>query len=107
MKERILERMKDELASYRLYLVSGALTAEQLFDEAYQIVMKQEIVEAMERLHEDNRLCEATWCWLSQKSMVLEYLYRLWMDCDFSLVSELMEVLYHEVEHDREVHSCE
>ena len=107
MRERVLQRMNDEFTSYRVYLVSGALTAEQLFEEAYQIVMKQEIMEAVERLQEDNRLSEAAWLWLDSKNSVLEYLYQLWMDCDFSLVSELMEVLYNELEHDREVYSCE
>ena len=32
MRERVLQRMNDEFTSYRVYLVSGALTAEQLFE---------------------------------------------------------------------------
>ena len=107
MKERVLKRMNEEFASYRMYLVSGALTAEELFDEAYQIVLKQGIMEAVERLEEESRLCEATWSFLNRKENILEYLYQLWMDCDFSLVSELKEVLYNELVHDREVYGCE
>ena len=107
MRERVLKRMNEEFVSYRMYLVSGALTAEQLFDEAYQIVLKQEIMEAVKRLHEKGRICEGTWSFLNRKESVLEYLYQLWMDCDFSLVTELMEVLYNELMCDREVYDCE
>ena len=41
MRERVLQRMNDEFTSYRVYLVSGALTAEQLFEEAYDTYIRE------------------------------------------------------------------
>ena len=107
MKEKVLKRLESELLLYRRYLVSGAFTAEQLVEEAYGIALRQFITEAMERLAEDNRLTDDLWSWLDGKENVLDYLYALWMDCDTSLITELAEVLYNEVSHDREVHKNE
>ena len=107
MKEKVLKRLESELLLYRRYLVSGAFTVEQLVEEAYGIALRQFITEAMERLAEDNRLTDDLWSWLYGKENVLDYLYALWMDCDTSLITELAEVLYNEVSHDREVHKNE
>lgn len=107
MKENVLKRLESELLLYRRYLVSGAFTAEQLVEEAYGIALRQFIMEAMERLAEENRLSDELCNWLSEKECVLDYLYALWMYCDTSLITELAEVLYNEVSHDREVHRNE
>ena len=107
MKEKVVKRLNEEMLAYRRYLVSGVMTAEQLVEEAYGIALRQFIMEAIERLAEDNRLTDDLWHWLNEKENVLDYLYALWMDCDISLIPELAEMLYNEVSHDREVHRNE
>ena len=107
MKEKVVKRLNEEMLAYRRYLVSGVMTAEQLVEEAYGIALRQFIVEAMECLAEENRLSDELCNWLNEKECVLDYLYSLWMDCDISFISELAEVLYNEVLHDREVHRNE
>ena len=107
MKEKVVKRLNEEMLAYRRYLVSGIMTAEQLVEEAYGIALRQFIMEAIERLAEDNRLTDDLWHWLNEKENVLDYLYALWMDCDTSLIPELAEVLSNEVSHDREVHRNE
>ena len=39
------------------------------------------------------------WEFLNQQEEVLEYLYQLWMDCDYSFVSELAELIANEMEY--------
>lgn len=107
MKNTVIKRLKKELRSYREHLVTGQFTALQLWGEAYQIVLKTEIVDAMERFGEENTLPEQLWCWMNSKVEVLEYLYQLMVYSDHSFATELMEVLRVEVEHDREVHQNE
>ena len=107
MKEKVVKRLNEEMLAYRRYLVSGVMTAEQLVEEAYGIALRQFIVEAMEQMAEENRLSDELCNWLNEKECVLDYLYSLWMDCDISFISELAEVLYNEVLHDREVHRNE
>ena len=107
MKEKVVKRLDEEMLAYRRYLVSGVMSAEQLVEEAYGIALRQFIMEAMEQLAEDNRLSDELCNWLNEKECVLDYLYSLWMDCDISFISELAEVLYNEVLHDREVHRNE
>lgn len=107
MKENLIKRLEEEMLAYRRYLVSGVMTAEQLVEEAYGIALRQFIMEAIERLAEENRLSDELCCWLNKKEVLLDYLYSLWMDCDISFIPELAEVLYNEVLHDREVHRNE
>lgn len=107
MKEKVIKRLEEEMLAYRRYIVSGVMTAEQLVEEAYEIALRQFIMEAIERLAEENRLSDELCCWLNKKEVLLDYLYSLWMDCDISFIPELAEVLYNEVLHDREVHSNE
>lgn len=105
MKSNVIKRLRQEMRSYRERLVTGKFTAEQLFGEAYQIVMKQEIVDAMEQLSEEVKLPDVFWKWMASKDSILEYIYQLWVGCDFTFSKELMEILYMEVERDREVYS--
>lgn len=107
MKNNVIKRVVAEMRSYREMLVTGDYTALQLFGEAYQIVTKQEIVDAIERLGEVNRLPEYLWKWLDSKNEILEYLYQLMIHSDHSFSDEYMELLQVEVEYDREVHSNE
>ena len=107
MKEKVIKRLEEEMLAYRRYLVSGVMTAEQLVEEAYEIALRQFIMEAIERLAEENRLSDELCCWLNKNEVLLDYLYSLWMDCDISFIPELAEVLYNEVLHDREVHRNE
>ena len=107
MKEKVIKRLEEEMLAYRRYLVSGVMTAEQLVEEAYGIALRQFIGEAMEQMAEETRLSDELCNWLNEKECVLDYLYSLWMDCDISFISELAEVLYNEVLHDREVHRNE
>ena len=107
MKKNVIKRVVAEMRSYREKLVTGNYTALQLFGEAYQIVTKQEIVDAIERLGEENKFPEYLWKWLDSKEEVLEYLYQLMIHSDHSFSTELMELLRVEVEYDREVHGNE
>lgn len=107
MKNTVIKRLRTELCSYREQLVTGDFTALQLFGEAYQIVMKTEIVDAAERLGEEEQLPEQLWEWMESKEEILEYLYQLMIYSDHSFSTEFMEILHREVEHDREVHSYE
>ena len=100
MKEKVIKRLNEEMELYKESLKAGNLTATQLIEEAYQIVMKQFIVESMEQLYEEDMMEDELWEHLDSKISVLEYLYQLWMHGDFSVPTALMEVLQNEVEHD-------
>ena len=41
MRDNVLKRMEQEVKDYREYLVSEKLTAAQIVEEAYQLVVKQ------------------------------------------------------------------
>ena len=107
MKKAVIKRLRTELRTYREHLVTGNFTALQLFGEAYKIVLKTEIVDAVERLGEEDSLPEQLWNWMGSKDEILEYLYQLMVYSDHSFSTEFMEVLRREVEHDREVHGNE
>ena len=107
MKEKVVKRLNEEMLAYRRYLVSGVMTVEELVEEAYGIALRQFIVEAMERLVEENRLSDELCNWLNEKECVLDYLYSLWMDSDSSFIPKLAEVLYNEISHEMEVHRNE
>lgn len=107
MKNKVIKKLRTELRSYREHLVIGEFTALQLWGEAYQIVLKQEIVDAVECFGEENTLPEQLWKWLDSKEEVLEYLYQLMVYSEHSFSKELMDVLRVEVEQDREVYQNE
>lgn len=99
MKKSVVKRLNAELMDYEKQLIIQQLDTAQMLDEAYQIVMKRELVEVMERLAEENRLVEYLWEFLNKQEEVLEYLYQLWMECDYSFVSELAELMGNEMEY--------
>lgn len=103
MKKNVIKRVVAEMRSYREELLTGKYTALQLFGEAYQIVTKQEIVDAIEALAEEDGLPQYLWEWLDSKDEILEYIYQLLIHADYSFLPELMKHLRNEVEHDREV----
>ena len=107
MKNMVIKRLRKELRSYREQLVTGDFTALQLFGEAYEIVAKQEIVDAVERMGEEEQLPEQLLNWMDSKGEILEYLYQLMVHSEHSFSTEFMEVLCAEVEYDREVHGNE
>ena len=107
MKNKVVKRTISEMRAYRERLVTGNFSALMLFGEAYQIVIKQEIVDALARLAEEDKLQKFIWEWLDSKSEVLEYLYQLMIYSDYSFSTEFMDVLQKEVERDREVHAYE
>lgn len=107
MKDNVIKRLENEMFQYRKELVSGAYTAAQLVEEAYQIAMRQEIVEAMQLLAKERIISDDVWEWLGCRELLLPYLYQRWMHSDVNLVQELADILLDEVFYDREVHSHE
>lgn len=103
MKDNVIIRLKDEMLQYRKELISGAYTAAQLVEEAYQIALKQEIVEAMQLLADERRIPEEVWEWLGHREALLPYLYQLWIHSDANFVREMADLLLDEVFYDREV----
>jgi hypothetical protein len=107
MKENVIKRLENEMFQYKKELVSGAFTATQLVEEAYQTAMKQGISEAIQLLADERSITEEIWEWLGYREVLLPYLYQLWMQSDVNFVRELADVLLDEVFYDREVHTHE
>jgi hypothetical protein len=103
MKENVIKILEHEMIEYRKELVSGAYTATQLVEEANQIAMKQDIVEAMQLLANERRIPVEVWEWLGCRESLLSYLYQLWIHSDVCFVRELADLLLDEVFYDREV----
>ena len=106
MKEAVLKRMEQELNAYREYLVYGELTAQKILEEAYQLVVKQELYYIFEN-HNCNRLSEEEWSWMNQQDNILDYLYDLWMHNDTDLAEEFAEIIHTEIIYDMEEHRNE
>lgn len=106
MKEKVLERMWQEVQDYRKYLVSGRLAARQVLGEAYQLVVKQGLHYVFAN-HNSSRLSAQEWEWLNQQENVVDYLYSLWMDSDTDLTEEFAEIIHNELNLDMEVHTNE
>ena len=106
MKDLVLKRMEQELEKYREYLVSGKITAKEMLDEAYQLVIKQGLYYIFAN-HNCSRLAIPEWEWLNQQENILDYLYGLWMHNDTDLTEEFAEIIHTEVIYDMEVHANE
>lgn len=106
MKEKIVKRMEQELNEYREYLVSGKLTAQKILEEAYQLVIKQELYYIFEN-HNCSRLSEEELNWMNQQDNMLDYLYDLWMHNDTDLAEEFAEIIHTEIIYDMEEHMNE
>ncbi len=103
MKDNVMERLGTELVKFREYLASGELSVSQLIDKAYEIAMKQFLMDALGQLITDGRMPDAAWGLLGRQDSILGYLYALWLECDYSLIPGLEEVLLAGLEHEMEV----
>lgn len=103
MEDKVMERLGTELVKFREYLASGELSVSQLIDRAYEVAMKQFLMDALEGLSADGRMPDAAWDLLGRQDSILGYLYALWLECDYSLIPGLEEALLAELEHGMEV----
>lgn len=106
MRDNILKRMEQEVTNYREYLVSEKLTAAQIVEEAYQLVVKQGLYYVFAN-HNYSRLSPKEWSWLNQQENIVDYLYSLWMGNDTDLAEEFAGIILAEINFDMEVHTNE
>ena len=104
MRDNVLKRMEQEVKDYREYLVSEKLTAAQVVEEAYQLVVKQGLYYVFAN-HNYGRLSPEEWSWLNQQEHIVDYLYSLWMGNDMDLAEEFAEIIHNELNLDMEVHT--
>lgn len=105
MRDKVLERMWQEVQDYRQYLASGKLSAGQIVEEAYQLVVKQGLYFVFAD-HDCSRLSAQEWGWLNKQEHITDYLFSLWMN-GTGLTEEFAEIIHNELNHDMEVHSHE
>ncbi len=103
MKDNVMERLGTELVKFREYLVSGELSVSQLIDKAYEIAMKQLLMDALGQLITDGRMPDGVCGLLASKDNVLDYLYTLWLGYGYSVIPGLEEALLAGLEHEMEV----
>ena len=103
-RENVLKRMEQEVKDYREYLVSEKLTAAQIVEEAYQLVVKQGLYYVFAN-HNYGRLSPEEWSWLNQQEHIVDYLYSLWMGNDMDLAEEFAGIIHNELNLDMEVHT--
>ena len=106
MRENVLKRMEQEVKDYREYLVSEKLTAAQVVEEAYQLVVKQGLYYVFAN-HNYGKLSPEEWSWLNQQEHIVDYLYSLWMGNDMDLAEEFAGIIHNELNLDMEVHTNE
>ena len=106
MRENVLKRMEQEVKDYREYLVSEKLTAAQIVEEAYQLVVKQGLYYVFAN-HNYGKLSPEEWSWLNQQEHIVDYLYSLWMGNDMDLAEEFAGIIHNELNLDMEVHTNE
>lgn len=104
MRESVLKRMEQEVKDYREYLASEKLTAAQIVEEAYQLVVKQGLYYVFAN-HNYGKLSPEEWNWLNQQEHIVDYLYSLWMGNDMDLAEEFAEIIHNELNLDMEVHT--
>ena len=104
MRENVLKRMEQEVKDYREYLVSEKLTAAQIVEEAYQLVVKQGLYYVFAN-HNYGKLSPEEWSWLNQQEHIVDYLYSLWMGNDMDLAEEFAGIIHNELNLDMEVHT--
>lgn len=107
MRENVLKRMEQEVKGYREYLMSGKLTAAQIVEEAYQLVVKQGLYDVFVNHNYSRFLSAKKWSWLNQQEHIVDYLYYLWMGNDMDLAEEFAEIIHNELNLDMEVHTNE
>lgn len=107
MKEHVIKRLKEEFLHYQEKLVSGNFTAVQLVEDAYQIAIKEHIVECIQLLSGESRFTKNIWDLLNEQKFILDYLYKLWIHCDVTFSQELADTLMDEVYYDKEAYNYE
>ena len=106
MRASVLRRMEQEVIGYREHLISGMMTAEQIVDQSYQLVIKQGLYYVFAN-HNADKLSDDEWSWLKRQEHIIDYLYELWMHNDTDLTEEFAEIIHNEVNLDMEVHRNE
>ena len=106
MKETVLKRMEQEVKEYREQLVSGRMTAEQIVEQSYQLVVKQGLYYVFAN-HNAGKLSEDEWSWLNRQEHIVAYLSGLWMGNDTDLTEEFAEIIHNEVNLDMEEYANE
>lgn len=106
MRATVLKRMEQEVKEYRQQLVSGRMTAEQIVEQSYQLVVKQGLYYVFAN-HNAGKLSEDEWSWINCQEHIVDYLYELWMGNDTDLTEEFAEIIYKEVNLDMEEHTNE
>ena len=67
-----------------MYLTNADLSAEDLFNKAYEIASKREIVELFNSIVDsDGRYTDEVVSFVLKKSNALDYLYNVWLHTDF------------------------
>lgn len=91
-------RLRTEYNAYRLSLVTGKLTSEELLNKAYELTWKEEIVCLFEGLPDGNRrYSDDLLCWILKQPNALGFMYEVWLHTDYLLTSEFADLLYDEL----------
>lgn len=106
MKNNVLRRMEAETKEYREYLVSGKVSAEQLVEEAYQLVVRR-FLHYIIVTPGFVSLSNEEWGWLDRQEHIMDYLYSLWLASDSDLTEEFARIIHSELDFDMEVHADE
>ena len=60
MRANVLKRIEQEVIEYREHLISGMMTAEQIVEQSYQLVVKQGLYYVFAN-HNAGKLSEDEW----------------------------------------------
>lgn len=106
MREIVIKRMKQEIDAYREYLVSGRVTASEIVEQAYQLVVKQGLFYVFAS-HNTEKVSEDIWECLCRQEHIINYLFEVWMSIDVDLSDEFAEIILNELKRSMEVHKDE
>ena len=93
-KVELLVKLDTELMEYRSCLISSNLTSAEIVDKADEITVKQLLSDAVYSLVETESLLGIVADSLETEENILDYLYMLWLGCDYTLASELAEAIH-------------
>lgn len=106
MRENVIKRMEQEIDAYREYLVSGRVTAKEIVEQSYQLVVKQGLFYIFAS-HDTENVSETIWDCLSRQEHIINYLFDVWMNIDTDLSDEFAEIVLSELNRNLEVHKNE
>ncbi len=99
--QELIEKLNMELLEVREKAALSPITAETLSNLSYRVAIMQLCVDAMDYLNDTKAvLPDEMITWLMNQKNTLDYLYRLWLECDYSFVPSLADVLTMEIKHD-------